>query len=49
MDGMDDPPPRGPPEEPESAVEREIRLTLDREERHRRERGRLAQGPAAPR
>ncbi|XP_029970593.1 uncharacterized protein LOC115405224 [Salarias fasciatus] len=42
--GLDDPSYRSPPEEPETAVEREIRLTLEREEQHRRERGRLAQG-----
>ncbi|XP_061587481.1 uncharacterized protein LOC133452277 [Cololabis saira] len=31
-------------EESESAIEREIRLTLEREEQHRRERGMIAQG-----
>ncbi|XP_068427231.1 dentin sialophosphoprotein-like isoform X2 [Clinocottus analis] len=38
-----------PLEEPESAVEREIRLTLEREERHRRERGGMTQGLTIPR
>lgn len=47
--GLDESSYRSPPEEPESAVEREIRLTLEREERHRRERGLLAQGLAIPR
>ncbi|XP_035491365.2 uncharacterized protein si:ch211-153l6.6 isoform X3 [Scophthalmus maximus] len=47
--GLDDPSYRSPLEEPESAVEREIRLTLEREERHRRERGRIAQGLTVPR
>ncbi|CAN9502855.1 unnamed protein product [Ophioblennius macclurei] len=47
--GLDDPSYRSPPEEPETAVEREIRLTLEREEQHRRERGRLAQGLTMPR
>lgn len=35
--------------EPETAVEKEIRLTLEREERHRRERGMIAQGLTIPR
>uniref|UniRef100_UPI0037E7E144 cyclic nucleotide-gated channel beta-1-like isoform X2 n=1 Tax=Semicossyphus pulcher TaxID=241346 RepID=UPI0037E7E144 len=42
--GLDDLSYRSPLEEPETAVEKEIRLTLDREERHRRERGMIAQG-----
>lgn len=44
--GLDDPATRRPLEEAESSVEREIRLTLEREELHRRERGRLARGGA---
>ncbi|KAL6104711.1 uncharacterized protein ACO6RY_14376 [Pungitius sinensis] len=36
-------------EEPESAVEREIRRTLEREECHRRERGGVTQGLTVPR
>ncbi|GLD61835.1 uncharacterized protein AKAME5_001360900 [Lates japonicus] len=47
--GLEDSSYRSPLEEPESAVEREIRLTLEREERHRRERGMIAQGLAIPR
>ncbi|XP_047446214.1 uncharacterized protein si:ch211-153l6.6 isoform X2 [Mugil cephalus] len=47
--GLDDSSYRSPLEEPESAVEREIRLTLEREERHRRERGMIAQGLTIPR
>lgn len=47
--GLDDSSYRSPLEEPESAVEREIRLTLEREERHRRERGMIAQGLSIPR
>ncbi|KAM6949008.1 uncharacterized protein FYW47_016945 [Aplochiton taeniatus] len=39
--GLDEASIRASWEEPETAVEREIRVTLDREERHRRERGRL--------
>ncbi|XP_041849319.1 cilia- and flagella-associated protein 251-like isoform X2 [Melanotaenia boesemani] len=40
---------RSPLEELESAVEREIRLTLEREEQHRRERGMILQGMTLPR
>ncbi|XP_074508458.1 uncharacterized protein LOC141777795 isoform X2 [Sebastes fasciatus] len=40
---------RSPLEESESAVEREIRLTLEREERHRRERGVITHGLTIPR
>ncbi|XP_019955768.2 cyclic nucleotide-gated channel beta-1-like isoform X2 [Paralichthys olivaceus] len=47
--GLDDSSYRSPLEEQESAVEREIRLTLEREERHRRERGMIAQGLIIPR
>ncbi|KAF3698870.1 hypothetical protein EXN66_Car014557 [Channa argus] len=47
--GLDESLYRSPLEEPESAVEREIRLTLEREEKHRRERGVIAQGLAIPR
>ncbi|XP_029309771.1 uncharacterized protein LOC115022813 isoform X2 [Cottoperca gobio] len=47
--GLDDLSYRSPLEEPESAVEREIRLTLEREERHRRERGVITQGLTIPR
>ncbi|KAM3603869.1 uncharacterized protein V6R79_003201 [Siganus canaliculatus] len=47
--GLDDSSYRSPLEEPETAVEREIRLTLEREERHRKERGMIAQGLPMPR
>ncbi|XP_028988038.1 uncharacterized protein LOC114844660 isoform X2 [Betta splendens] len=47
--GLDDSLHRIPLEEPESAVEREIRLTLEREEKHRRERGMIVQGLGPPR
>nr|XP_020475291.1 uncharacterized protein LOC109971404 [Monopterus albus] len=47
--GLDELAYRSPQEEPESAVEREIRLTLEREERHRRERGMITQGLTLPR
>ncbi|XP_030016779.1 cyclic nucleotide-gated cation channel beta-1-like isoform X2 [Sphaeramia orbicularis] len=47
--GLDDSSYRSPLEEPESAVEREIRLTLEREEKHRRERGMITQGLTIPR
>ncbi|XP_039463743.1 uncharacterized protein si:ch211-153l6.6 isoform X2 [Oreochromis aureus] len=47
--GLDDSSYRSTLEEPETAVEREIRLTLEREERHRRERGMIAHGLAIPR
>ncbi|XP_059199942.1 uncharacterized protein LOC131979885 isoform X2 [Centropristis striata] len=47
--GLDDLSYRSTLEEPESAVEREIRLTIEREERHRRERGEITQGLAIPR
>ncbi|XP_047223827.1 uncharacterized protein LOC124869767 isoform X5 [Girardinichthys multiradiatus] len=47
--GLDDSSFRSPPEEPESAVEREIRLTLEREEQHRQERRMIAQGLTVPR
>ncbi|KAJ4918656.1 hypothetical protein JOQ06_024345 [Pogonophryne albipinna] len=47
--GLDDVSYRSPIEEPESAVEREIRLTLEREERHRRERGGVSHGLTIPR
>ncbi|XP_023820585.1 midasin isoform X1 [Oryzias latipes] len=47
--GLDDFSYRSPLEESESAVDREIRLTLEREERHRKERGMIAQGLTLPR
>ncbi|KAF1384039.1 hypothetical protein PFLUV_G00138090 [Perca fluviatilis] len=47
--GLDDLSYRSPLDEPESAVEREIRLTLEREEHHRRERGMITQGLTTPR
>ncbi|XP_034743585.1 zinc finger CCCH domain-containing protein 13-like isoform X2 [Etheostoma cragini] len=47
--GLDDLSYRSPLDEPESAVEREIRLTLEREEHHRRERGVITQGLTATR
>ncbi|XP_034412183.1 apoptotic chromatin condensation inducer in the nucleus [Cyclopterus lumpus] len=47
--GLEDLSYRSPLEEPESAVEREIRLTLEREERHRRERGGITQSLTIPR
>ncbi|XP_044222983.1 uncharacterized protein LOC122993152 isoform X2 [Thunnus albacares] len=47
--GLDDLSYRSPLEDPESAVEREIRLTLEREERHRRERGIISHGLTIPR
>ncbi|RVE61072.1 hypothetical protein OJAV_G00166960 [Oryzias javanicus] len=47
--GLDDSSYRSPQEESESAVDREIRRTLEREERHRKERGMIAQGLTLPR
>ncbi|XP_034038807.1 uncharacterized protein LOC117521587 isoform X2 [Thalassophryne amazonica] len=47
--GLDDSSFRSHLEDTESAVEREIRLTLEREEKHRRERGMIAQGLTIPR
>ncbi|XP_043989375.1 uncharacterized protein LOC122840793 isoform X2 [Gambusia affinis] len=46
--GLDDSSFRSALEEPENSVEREIRLTLEREEQHRRERGMIAQGLTIP-
>ena len=47
--GLDDLSYCSPLEEPESAVEREIRLTLEREDQHRMERGVITQGLTIPR
>ncbi|XP_014880746.1 uncharacterized protein LOC106942086 isoform X1 [Poecilia latipinna] len=46
--GLDDSSFRSALEETENSVEREIRLTLEREEQHRRERGMIAQGLTVP-
>ncbi|XP_023190611.1 uncharacterized protein LOC102226196 isoform X1 [Xiphophorus maculatus] len=46
--GLDDSSFRSVLEEPENSVEREIRLTLQREEQHQRERGVIAQGLTIP-
>ncbi|XP_027875798.1 uncharacterized protein LOC114146161 isoform X6 [Xiphophorus couchianus] len=46
--GLDDSSFRSVLEEPENSVEREIRLTLEREEQHQRERGVIAQGLTIP-